>query len=79
MILGPIALAGATDDDDENTAWFRRTNRLFEDISTGLDPRDLVRPLTQPLTTLVKMGELLDGIYKFVSEGLVQGETDSRG
>jgi len=84
MALSALALAfiGGFDDDDEevkNKTWYKRIMRLQEDLTLGLDPRDLLRPVTEnPLPSGTKMLELMDAIAEFFTDGLM-GETDSRG
>lgn len=83
MALSSIALLfiGGFDDDEEvkNKTWYKRIMRLQEDYTLGLDPRDLIRPITEnPLPSGSKALELMDAIAEFLTDGLM-GETDSRG
>lgn len=83
MALSTLALAfiGGFDDDDEvkNKTWYKRIMRLQEDLTLGMDLRDLIRPITEnPLPSGSKALELMDAIAEFLTDGLM-GETDSRG
>jgi hypothetical protein len=83
MALSALALAfiGGFDDDEEvkNKTWYKRIMRLQEDLTLGMDPRDLIRPITEnPLPSASKALELMDAIAEFFTDGLM-GETDSRG
>lgn len=79
MIL-PILLMGGFDDDDKNKAWYKRINKVFEDASLGMDPRDLLRPLADnPVPAIKYLLDLLDNGTSFFSEGLIMGDKDSRG
>jgi hypothetical protein len=79
MVL-PILLMGGFDDDDKNKAWYQRINKIFEDASLGMDPRDLLRPLADnPVPAIKYLIDLLDNGTAFFAEGLIMGDKDSRG
>ncbi len=65
--------------EEKDKVWARRTRRLIEDISLGLNPADLVRPMVKPLPQLEKLLELWDAMGDFMWRGGISGQTDSRG
>lgn len=80
LLVLPLALFGAADDDDENTYMFKRTLRLVEDLSLGFKPQDLIRPIaTNPVPVLDKALLFLDELGVLTIDGLWRGETDSKG
>jgi hypothetical protein len=70
---------GFDDDEDKTKYWNKRIHKLFEDISVGIKPTDILRPLREPFPALTKTVEMMDGITEFLTEGIGRGKTDSRG
>lgn len=75
-----IVLMGAGfDDDEKNKYYFKRTQRLVEDLTLGLNPMDLARPVTNPFPAVSKLVEIFDATGMFVVDGVMGGEKDRRG
>lgn len=82
LALAPLAivLMGAGfDDDEKNKYYYKRTKRLIEDLTLGLNPLDLARPITNPFPVVNKFVDMADAVGAFLSDGLIHGEKDSRG
>lgn len=80
MVLAPLLLLdNYIDDDDENKRWARAARKLAEDISLGMNIGDLLRPIKQPWPVITKMLDVWDFSAEYLTDGIFQGETDSRG
>lgn len=78
FILGMLAFLNADDDDKDKYAYVRG-KRLLEDITLGINPMDMWRPLTQAPAVFTKVTEIWDSMGMLLTEGLLSGKTDSRG
>lgn len=83
MAVALLFFAGF-DDKEKETAWYKRLARLSEDLTLGLDYRDLLRPIGKnPLPSVAKFIELSDAVIGFFTDGLpdfvVEGKADKRG
>lgn len=83
MAVALLFFAGF-DDKEKETAWYKRLERLSEDLTLGLDFRDLLRPIGKnPLPSVAKVIELSDAVIGFFTDGLpsyiIKDEADRRG
>ncbi len=83
MAVALLFFAGF-DDKEKETAWYKRLSRLSEDLTLGLDFRDLLRPIAKnPLPSAAKVIELSDAVIGFFTDGLpdyvIEGKSDKRG
>ncbi len=74
-----IVIRAMAGDDYRNKAWFKKLLRLLEDLTLGLNPMDILRPVKENLVpSASKVVDLVDAVTEFLGEGVV-GEIDSRG
>ena len=51
--------------EDEEKYWAKRIKRLTEDLTLGLFPADLIRPLEKPFAPITKILTLNDAVSDF--------------
>jgi hypothetical protein len=78
MLISAVFALGV-DDDDKDDALYLRFKRLSEDLTLGLNPLDIIRPVETPFIAVKRVRELIEGVFSFLGEGLILGKEDSRG
>lgn len=79
LMFGLMAMSAlAFDDEDKKKKWYKRFDRLHEDI-VGINPFDLARTAKQGLIQFELMYKTMDASYKFFYKGLIMGEVNQSG
>lgn len=81
MVLMYAVLHGVIDEDpDKLTPLEIRLNRVFmEDLTQGLNPKDILRMFNQPAASVGKLLDLYDGMVKYFGEGVIEGKRTREG
>lgn len=74
-----VLSAAGFDDDDEDTAFYLRVNRLAEDMTQGLNVMDFLKSIDITALPVKKLIALVSSTYTFLADGVVRGERTTSG
>lgn len=77
-LLYAVLMAFIPDEDDDKL-YAMKIWRVWQDLSQGMNPADILNSLERPTVVIPKVLRMMEGLGMFLSDGLVKGKTTDSG